>query len=298
MKSKAIADVKIAIIPVAGLGTRLLPATKVIPKEMLPVVDRPLIQYAIDEARSAGIERFVIVSARGKTTIEDHFNVIPEIEAALAEQAKYSFLESVRASTLPEGALVVVHQQKPRGLGHAILCTRPLLGEETPFVVLLPDDLILASKPCLVQMLEAYHELGGCWVAVEQVREEDAHRYGVVTPGEMIGRRMTIAGLVEKPDKPTSRWVVVGRYIFQPDIFSSLAEIGMGQGGEIQLTDAMAKLISHTRFHAYCFEGHRFDCGDRIGLLEAQIAVALSRDDWAPDRISHIQALIKDIRKH
>lgn len=268
-----------AVIPVGGLGTRFLPATKAVPKEMLPVVDKPLIQYAVEEAFSAGIERVVIVTAKGKTAIERHFERAVELEEALAARDNKDALESVR-DIVPPGALAYTLQHEPRGLGHAVLCARDLVGAE-PFAVLLPDDMVLADTPCLSQMLEAYQTVGGNLAAVMDVPREHTARYGVLDVGTEDGRLAEVKGLVEKPapeDAP-STLSIIGRYVLQPEIFNKLEAQGVGAGGEIQLTDAMAQLIDEQPFHGFRFDGTRYDCGDKLGFIEATLAYALARDD-------------------
>lgn len=268
-----------AVIPVGGLGTRFLPATKAVPKEMLPVVDKPLIQYAVEEAFAAGIERVVIVTAKGKTAIERHFERAVELEDALAERENKEALESVR-DIAPPGALAYTLQHEPRGLGHAVLCARDLVGVE-PFAVLLPDDMVLAHKPCLSQMLDAYQTVGGNLAAVMDVPREHTARYGVLDVGTDDGRLAEVKGLVEKPapENAPSTLSIIGRYVLQPEIFSKLEAQGVGAGGEIQLTDAMAQLIGEQPFHGFRFDGTRYDCGDKLGFIEATLAYALARDD-------------------
>ncbi len=269
-----------AVIPVGGLGTRFLPATKAVPKEMLPVVDKPLIQYAVEEALAAGIERVVIVTGRGKSAIEDHFDHAVELERALADRANGAALAAVRKSVLPPGAIAYTRQQEPRGLGHAVWCARDLVGDQ-PFAVLLPDDMVLADTPCLAQMLEAYQGVGGNLAAVMDVPREHTARYGVLDVGADDGKLAEVKGLVEKPapDDAPSTLSIIGRYILQPQIFDKLEAQSAGAGGEIQLTDAMAQLIGEQPFHGFRFAGTRYDCGDKVGFIEATLAYALSRDD-------------------
>jgi UTP--glucose-1-phosphate uridylyltransferase len=272
-----------AVLPVAGLGTRFLPATKAIPKEMLPVVDKPLIQYAIDEAREAGIEQFCLVTGRGKTPLIDHFDIAFELEATLAERGKDVVLAALRADALAPGSITTVRQQVPLGLGHAIWCARAFIGDD-PFAILLPDDLVLSETPCLKQLADAYNETGGNVVAVEEVPREQVNRYGILKTGETIGNRVEVLGLVEKP-KPEvapSNLSIIGRYVLMPDVISHLALFERGAGNEVQLTDAMAKMIGKAPFHGLKFEGRRFDCGDKVGFLEAQIAFGLARPDLGP----------------
>jgi UTP--glucose-1-phosphate uridylyltransferase len=269
-----------AVFPVAGLGTRMLPATKAIPKEMLPVVDKPIIQYAFEEARAAGIEHFIFVTGRGKSVIEDHFDRAYELDDALVKKGKLAELESIASWVPRPGELSYTRQQVPLGLGHAVWCARHLVGDE-PFAVVLVDDLILAEVPCLRQMVDAHGETGGNIVAVEEVAREQTNRYGVLDPADDDGRLVDVKGLVEKPEpaKAPSRLAVIGRYILLPEVFEHLALQQKGAGGEIQLTDAMAKMIGHSPFHGLRFAGRRFDCGSRLGYLEAILACALERDD-------------------
>jgi UTP--glucose-1-phosphate uridylyltransferase len=267
-----------AVFPVAGLGTRMLPATKAIPKEMLPVVDKPIIQYAFEEARAAGIEHFIFVTGRGKSVIEDHFDRAYELDDALVKKGKLAELDSI-SSWVPEpGELSYTRQQEPLGLGHAVWCARELVGNE-PFAVVLVDDLIQSAAPCLKQMVAAHAETGGNIVAVEEVAKEHTNRYGVLDPASDDGRLVEVKGLVEKPDpaEAPSRLAIIGRYILLPEVFEHLALQQKGAGGEIQLTDAMARMIGRSPFHGLRFEGRRFDCGARLGYLEAIVACALER---------------------
>ncbi len=272
-----------AVLPVAGLGTRFLPATKAMPKEMLPVVDKPLIQYAVDEARAAGIEQFCMVTGRGKTALIDHFDIAFELEATLAERNKREALELLREEAMPPGSITTVRQQVPLGLGHAIWCARTFIGDD-PFAILLPDDLVLSNTPCLTQLVNVYNETGGNVVAVSEVPREQTNRYGIVKIGETHGDRVEVTGLVEKPapENAPSNLSVIGRYILLPEVVKFLSLMERGAGNEVQLTDAMAKMIGHTPFHGLKFEGKRFDCGDKIGFLEAQIAFSLARPDLGP----------------
>lgn len=268
------------VFPVAGLGTRMLPATKSLPKEMLPVVDKPIIQYAYEEAMAAGIEHVIFVTGRGKTLIEDHFDRLPELEDALLAKDKQAELDAVTAGMPTPGELSYTRQQKPLGLGHAVWCARDIVGDE-PFAVVLCDDLILAEPSCLAQMVEAHEKTGGNIVAVEEVAREHTSRYGILDPGSEDGPLVEVKGLVEKPkpDDAPSRLGVIGRYILTPDVFAHLDRQETGAGGEIQLTDAMAKLIDRQAFHGLRFTGRRFDCGSKLGYLEATMACALERDD-------------------
>ncbi len=277
-------SVRKAIFPVGGLGTRFLPATKALPKEMLPVVDKPLIQYAAEEARAAGIEQLIFVTGRGKAAIEDHFDYGWELQATLAARGKSDGLEALESILAKPGEIAYTRQQEPLGLGHAIWCARHLVGDE-PFAVLLADDLILAETPCLTQMIEAFKETGGNLVAVEEVPREETARYGILDVGRDDGRLAEAKGLVEKPSpqEAPSTLSIIGRYILQPQVFDELARHESGAGGEIQLTDAMARTIGDIPFHGLRFEGTRFDCGSRAGFLEANIAFALARPDLADD---------------
>ncbi len=271
-----------AVLPVAGLGTRFLPATKAMAKEMLPVVDKPLIQYAVEEARAAGIEQFCLVTGRGKTALIDHFDVSYELEDTLRERGKVALLKMLEEMRLPPGAIGTVRQQVPLGLGHAIWCARAFIGDD-PFAILLPDDLVLSETPCLKQLADAYEQTGGNVIAVEEVPRDQTNRYGIVSPGGDDGQLVEVRGLVEKPkpeDAP-SNLSVIGRYVLLPEVIGHLNQMERGAGGEVQLTDGMAKMIGHTPFHGLRYEGRRFDCGDKIGFLEAQIAFALARPDLA-----------------
>jgi UTP--glucose-1-phosphate uridylyltransferase len=269
-----------AVFPVAGLGTRMLPATKVVPKEMLPVVDRPLIQYAFEEARAAGIEQFIFVTGRGKSNIEDHFDRTYELDDVLIRKGKLAELEAVAGWLPAAGELSYTRQPEALGLGHAVWCARHLVGDE-PFAVILVDDLILGATPCLRQMVDAFAETRGNLVAVEEVPQDQTDRYGVLDPMSDDGRLVAIKGLVEKPDptKAPSRLAVIGRYILLPEVFEHLSLQHRGAGGEIQLTDAMARMIGRAPFHGLRFAGRRFDCGGKLGYLEAMIACALERED-------------------
>ena len=269
-----------AVFPVAGLGTRMLPATKVVPKEMLPVVDRPLVQYAFEEARAAGIEQFIFVTGRGKSDIEDHFDRTYELDDVLTRKDKLAELEAVTGWLPAPGELSYTRQPEALGLGHAVWCARHLVGDE-PFAVVLVDDLILGATPCLRQMVDAFGETRGNLVAVEEVPQHQTNRYGVLDPMSDDGRLVAIKGLVEKPDptKAPSRLAVIGRYILLPEVFEHLSLQHRGAGGEIQLTDAMARMIGRAPFHGLRFAGRRFDCGSKLGYLEAMIACALERED-------------------
>jgi len=273
--------VRKAVFPVAGLGTRLLPATKSIPKEMITVVDRPLIQYAVDEAREAGIEQLIFVTGRGKSSLVDYFDQAFELEATL--KGKNKSLDVLEPSNASFGEVVTVRQQQPLGLGHAVWCARHIVGDE-PFAVLLPDELMYGTPNCLAQMVEAYEKVGGNLVAALEVPEDQTHQYGVVDPGATDGPLTEIRGLVEKPAPGTapSNLMLPGRYILQPEVMRALDAQERGAGGEIQLTDAMAKLIGQQPFHAFRFKGQRYDCGSAAGFVIANLAMALERTDVAP----------------
>ncbi|MEA3066983.1 MAG: UTP--glucose-phosphate uridylyltransferase [Sphingomonadales bacterium] len=273
--------VRKAVFPVAGLGTRLLPATKSIPKEMITIVDRPLIQYAVDEAREAGIEQLIFVTGRGKSSLVDYFDQAYELEATLKEKGKS--LDVLEPSNASFGEVVTVRQQQPLGLGHAVWCARHIVGDE-PFAVLLPDELMVGSPNCLAQMVEAYERVGGNVVAALEVPDDETHKYGVIDPGATDGRLIEIRSMVEKPAPGTapSNLMLPGRYILQPEVMRELDAQETGAGGEIQLTDAMAKLIGKQPFHAYRFEGDRYDCGSAAGFVIANLAIALERDDVGP----------------
>ena len=276
--------VRTAVFPVGGMGTRFLPATKAVPKELLPIVDKPLLQYAVEEALSAGIERMVFVTARGKSALEDYFDVAGELVAGLKAKGKTAELAVLAETQLEPGRVVYVRQQEPAGLGHAVWCAREVVGDE-PFAVLLPDELLWApAAPCLKQMNDAYKRVGGNVIAVLEVPEEHTDRFGIVSPGAVDGLLTEVRGLVEKPEAGTapSRLAAIGRYILQPETMNHLAAHKRGAGGEIQLTDAMAELIGHQPFHALTYVGERYDCGDKAGYVTANIALALQRDDVGP----------------
>jgi len=272
-----------AVLPVAGLGTRFLPATKAVAKEMLPVVDKPLIQYAVEEARAAGIDQFCMVTGRGKTALVEHFDIAFELEATLRERGKQDALALLEGTQVEPGSMVTVRQQVPLGLGHAIWCARAFIGDD-PFAILLPDDLVLADTPCLAQLADAYRQTGGNVVAVTEVPREQTNRYGILKTGRDDGKLVEVLGLVEKPepeDAP-STLSVIGRYVLMPEVIAELARMDRGAGGEVQLTDGMARLIGRQPFHGLRYEGRRFDCGDKAGFLEAQIAFALKHPELAP----------------
>jgi len=284
MTSRVRKKVRKVVFPVAGLGTRFLPATKVIPKEMLTVVDKPVIQYAVEEAVEAGIEHFIFVTGRGKGAIEDHFDLAYELEATLKARGKTAEFEMLKASRPIAGGASFVRQQEPLGLGHAVWCARELVGDE-PFALALPDMLIHARPGCFAQMMEIYNERGGNIVAVEEVPHEHVNRYGIVALGESFGpAAQRITGMVEKPkiEEAPSNLIISGRYILQPEIFAKLETQKPGAGGEIQLTDSMIALLAEQDFFSYRFAGTTYDCGDKIGYLAANVAYALDRPDIAP----------------
>ncbi len=289
--------VRKAVFPVAGLGTRFLPLTKSLPKEMLPLVDRPLVQNAIEEAREAGIEDFIFVSSRGKGVLEDHFDISPELNATLEARGKTAEIEIVKQTLIESGHLFSTRQAKPLGLGHAVSCAKQIVGRE-PFAILLPDDVVLAKRGCLAQMIDVYNEVGGNVVAVVDVPRDQTNRYGILDVSSDDGRIAAIKGLVEKP-KPEvapSTLSIIGRYILQPEIFDQLDQKMVGAGGEIQLTDAMAKLIGGAPFHGYRFEGKRYDCGDKVGFLQANIAFALARPDIGEQVRTAIEEVLRAAR--
>ena len=277
--------IRIAVLPVAGLGTRFLPATKVVPKEMLTVVDRPILQHVVDEAKAAGIEYFVFVTGRNKAVIEDHFDHAYELEETLRQRGKAKELEALLADTPAAGACAFTRQQAPLGLGHAVWCAREFVGDQ-PFAVLLPDMVTMGGKSntqCLAQCVAAYEKHGGNIIAVDEVPPEETHQYGVVAVGKDYGADFEITGMVEKPAKGTapSNLIISGRYILQPEIFPILEKVGKGAGGEIQLTDGMKQLATTQAFHGARFDGTTYDCGSKIGFLAANMAFALKRPDLA-----------------
>ena len=288
------ARVRKAVFPVAGLGTRFLPATKAMPKEMLTVVDRPLIQHVVDEARDAGIEHFIFVTGRNKSAIEDHFDKQPELEEALAARGKTAELEALAACLPAAGCASFVRQQEPLGLGHAVWCARDLVGNE-PFALILPDVLVQTpGKGCLAQMLDVYEKRGGNIIAVEPVPEDQLQNYGVAAVGEGDGAVFPVTALVEKPKPGTapSNLTILGRYILQPEIFGLLSEQEKGAGGEIQVTDAMLALLKTQPFYALEYEGRAFDCGSKAGFLAANLAYALERPDLRDAVLAEIKKLI------
>ncbi len=284
MTNPSFKPVRKAVFPVAGLGTRFLPATKVMPKEMLPLVDRPLIQHAVEEARDAGIEEFIFVTGRYKEMLEEHFDYQPELMETLESRGKTDMVEKVRACEMPEGKLFRTRQARPLGLGHAIWCARKLVGDE-PFAILLPDDVVLAKKGCLSQMVDTYNKTGGNIVAVMDVPRKDTNKYGVLDIGKDDGKLVEVKGLVEKPEPEAapSTLSIIGRYILQPEVFSYLSAFERGAGNEIQLTDSMARLIGKQPFNGLRFDGTRYDCGSRLGFIEANIAFALQDPEIGGD---------------
>lgn len=286
-----------AIFPVAGLGTRFLPATKSIPKEIMTLVDRPLIQYAIDEARAAGIEEFIFVTSRGKGALEDYFDHAHELESSLKKSGKNELLDILRSTNMESGAIAYVRQHKALGLGHAVWCARRLVGDE-PFAVILTDDVIMGEPPCLQQMIEAYQETGGSMVATMEVPAEKTRAYGVLDVSEDMGAIVRARGMVEKPkDNPPSNLAVIGRYILAASVLSNLNKLKQGSGGEIQLTDAIADEIAEGRdVFGLRFRGQRFDCGSKAGFLQATVAFGLARDDLRDefaDYLSDVLAMRK-----
>lgn len=276
-----------AVFPVAGMGTRFLPATKSVPKEIMTLVDRPLIQYAIDEARAAGIKEFIFVTARGKSALEDYFDTAPELEAALRKSGKDDLLEILKTTYMDSGAIAYIRQHKALGLGHAVWCARRLIGNE-PFAVMLPDDVIAAETPCLQQMIEAYEETGGCMVAAMEVPPEKASSYGILDIKEDMGQLVSVKGMIEKPtENPPSNLAVIGRYILTPKVLQNLNHIKPSAGGELQLTDAIAEEIAKGReVYGYRFRGERFDCGSKAGFLQATVSFGLARPDLR-EELSH-----------
>ena len=284
-----------AVFPVAGLGTRFLPATKSVPKEIMTLVDRPLIQYAIDEARAAGIKEFIFVTSRGKGALEDYFDSAPTLESALKSKGKTDLLEALEDTNMDSGAIAYIRQHKPMGLGHAVWCARRLIGDE-PFAVMLPDDVIAADKPCLAQMIEAHEETGGSMVAAMRVPEEKTSSYGILDiESETTAGLSKVRGMVEKPavgDAP-SNLAVIGRYILTPEVLNNLHAAKEGAGGEIQLTDAIATEIEEGRpVHGFQFEGQRFDCGSKAGFLQATVSFALARPELQEEFYSYLNDIV------
>ncbi len=283
-----------AIFPVAGLGTRFLPATKSIPKEILTLVDRPLIQYAIDEAREAGIKEFIFVTAKGKNALEDYFDAAPELEKALRKKKKTDLLRELKATDMDSGAIAYIRQREALGLGHAVWCARRLIGNE-PFAVILPDDVIASEKPCLQQMAEQYAETGGNIVAAMEVRQDETSLYGILNPKEDFQQFVTVKDMAEKPDPATapSNLAVIGRYILEPQIMQNLNKMKKGSGGEIQLTDAIAQEARNGgQVYGYRFKGKRYDCGSKSGYLRATLAFGLMRDDLKDDLMEYLTEIM------
>jgi len=282
-----------AIFPVAGMGTRFLPATKAVPKEVMTLVDRPLIQYAIDEARAAGITEFIFVTSRGKGALEDYFDQAPQLEHELRKKGKTELLETLKSTNMESGAIAYIRQHQPLGLGHAVWCARRLIGEE-PFAVILPDDVIAAKKPCLQQMMEAYNETGGSMVAAMEVEPSRTSSYGILDTSKEDGNLVKLKGMVEKPapeDAP-SNLAVIGRYILTPTVLQNLNALEPGAGGEIQLTDAIAQEIRESRDVYGCrFRGERFDCGSKAGFLQATLAFGLAREDLRDDLGAYLHSI-------
>lgn len=287
--------VRKAVLPVAGLGTRFLPATKAMPKEMLTVVDRPLIQYAIEECLAAGIDEFVFVTGRNKSALEDHFDHAFELEATLEQRKKAPELKQTQDTTIKPGNAIFTRQQKPLGLGHAVWCARHWIGRE-PFAVLLPDELTIDSPSCIAQLAQAHEKTGGSVVAVMDVPREQTKSYGIAAVKDERDGLAEITGMVEKPkpEEAPSTLALIGRYVLLPEVFDHLDRHEAGAGGEIQLTDAMARMIGRTPFHALRYAGRRYDCGSRIGFLEANVGVALHRADTAAETRSLLGRLLKD----
>ena len=284
-----------AVFPVAGLGTRFLPATKSVPKEIMTLVDRPLIQYAIDEARAAGIKEFIFVTSRGKGALEDYFDHAPTLEQELRQKGNDDLLEILTGTNMDSGAIAYIRQHKALGLGHAVWCARRLIGNE-PFAVVLPDDVIAAEKPCLQQMVEAYDETGGNIVATMEVPPEKASSYGVLDVHKDMGQLVKVKGLVEKPPagQAPSNLAVIGRYILNPSVLRSLDQMKLGSGGEIQLTDAVAnEVLGEPGVYGYRFQGQRFDCGSKSGFLQATVAFALAREDLRDDLLTYIRDVVQ-----
>ncbi|KQM46323.1 UTP--glucose-1-phosphate uridylyltransferase [Sphingomonas sp. Leaf208] len=270
-----------AVFPVAGLGTRFLPATKAMPKEMLTVVDKPLIQYAVEEALEAGIEQIIFVTGRNKGALEDHFDISYELEDTMRSRGKS--LDAISNIRMKPGSPVYVRQQEPLGLGHAVWCAREIVGDE-PFAVLLPDELMVGKPGFMKQMVEAYNQVGGNVIGALEVPDSETDKYGIISPGAIDGRLTEVTALIEKPKRGTapSNLMIPGRYILQPDVMRILETQEKGAGGEIQLTDAMAQLIGNQSFHGFTFDGQRYDCGDKAGYIQANLAIALARGDIGP----------------
>lgn len=289
--------VRKAVFPVAGLGTRFLPATKAMPKEMLTLVDKPLIQYAVEEARAAGIEEFIFVTSKGKDPLEDHFDMHSDLYRTLEARGKTAELEALKKTEIPSGKLFFTRQREPLGLGHAVWCARSALGNE-PFAVLLQDVVVLSKTPCLEQMVDAYKTVGGNMLAVEDVPREDTNKYGILDVASENGKLAVVKGLVEKPkpEAAPSTLSIIGRYILQPEILqlldNNVQKNARGAGGEIQLTDALVGLLGKQPFHGFRFEGKTYDCGDKVGFIEANVAFALSRPDLQADVLKKLKKLV------
>ena len=283
-----------AIFPVAGLGTRFLPATKSIPKEIMSLVDRPLIQYAIDEAREAGITEFIFVTSRGKGALEDYFDGAPVLEETLKRKNKLDLLETLKQTDMPSGSIAYVRQREARGLGHAVWCARRLIGSNEPFAVILPDDVIASKTSCLGEMVEMYNTVGGNIVATMEVPKSQISSYGVIDPKDGIGRLIQAKGMVEKPDADDapSNLAVIGRYILTPSVLTTLETQRAGAGGEIQLTDAIKAEIDQSGVYGFKFDGRRFDCGSKAGYLQATVAFALERDDLRGEFLEYLENTI------
>ncbi len=286
--------VRKAVFPVAGLGTRFLPATKAMPKEMITLVDKPLIQYAVEEARAAGIEEFIFVTSRGKSPLEDHFDIHSDLYRILEERGKIAELDALKKGEIDTGKLFFTRQSEPLGLGHAISCARSIVGDE-PFAVLLPDVVVLSDTPCLKQMMDVYDSIGGNVLAVADVPREHTPRYGILDVAKDDGKLAVVKGLVEKPApaKAPSTLSIIGRYILQPEVMQILEEQKTGAGGEIQLTDALIPLIGKQPFHGLRFEGRTFDCGDKVGFIEANVAFALARPDLSAAVREAVEGVLK-----
>lgn len=283
-----------AVFPVAGMGTRFLPATKSVPKEIMTLVDRPLVQYAIDEARAAGITEFIFVTARGKSALEDYFDHLPELENKLRNDGKHDLLQTLQETNMESGAIAYIRQHKALGLGHAVWCARRLIGDE-PFAVMLPDDVIAAEKPCLQQMVEAHAETGGCMVAAMEVPNAKTSSYGVLDIKDDMGSMVSVKGMVEKPPAGTapSNLAVIGRYILTPKVLQNLDKIKPSAGGEVQLTDAIAEEINKGRdVYGYRFRGERFDCGSKAGFLQATVAFGLARAELCDEFGQYLREMV------
>jgi UTP--glucose-1-phosphate uridylyltransferase len=287
-----------AIFPVAGMGTRFLPATKSVPKEIMTLVDKPLIQYAIDEARAAGITEFIFVTSRGKGALEDYFDLAPHLEEELRRKGKTDLLKMLEDTNMDSGAIAYIRQHRALGLGHAVWCARRLIGDQ-PFAVILPDDVIASDKPCLQQMVEAYAETGGNMVAAMEVAPEKTSAYGILDVGHRDGNLLDVRGMVEKPapEVTPSNLAVIGRYILSPTVLDNLEEMKKGAGGEIQLTDAIAAdLAQNRKVYGYLFSGQRFDCGSKSGFLQATVAYGLARPELHDDLADFLKSIVPDLK--